>query len=63
MKAREDFLFWPELSKRLKVLDAALDRNDIPAARLMLAELVSGYASTGEVTDLALSAAEANTAA
>ncbi|TCS01352.1 MULTISPECIES: nucleoside-diphosphate sugar epimerase/dehydratase [unclassified Rhizobium] len=63
MKAREDFLFWPELSKRLKVLDAALDRNDIPAARLLLAELVSGYASTGEVTDLALSAAEANTAA
>lgn len=63
MKAREDFLFWPELSKRLKVLDAALDRNDIPAARLMLAELVSGYASTGEVTDLALNAAEANTAA
>ncbi|MGM4914792.1 polysaccharide biosynthesis protein [Rhizobium sp. 768_B6_N1_8] len=63
MKAREDFLFWPELSKRLKVLDAALDRNDIPTARLMLAELVSGYASTGEVTDLALSAAEANTAA
>jgi FlaA1/EpsC-like NDP-sugar epimerase len=63
MKAREDFLFWPELSKRLKVLDAALDRNDIPAARLMLAELVSGYASTGEVTDLALSAAETNTAA
>ena len=63
MKAREDFIFWPELSKRLKVLDAALDRNDIPAARMMLAELVSGYASTGEVTDLALSAAEANTAA
>ncbi|MFC5758823.1 polysaccharide biosynthesis protein [Rhizobium sp. GCM10022189] len=63
MKAREDFLFWPELSKRLKALDAALDRNDIPAARLMLAELVSGYASTGEVTDLALSAAEAHTAA
>jgi hypothetical protein len=29
----------------------------------MLAELVSGYASTGEVTDLALSAAETNTAA
>ncbi|MGO4198872.1 polysaccharide biosynthesis protein [Rhizobium sp. YAF28] len=63
MKAREDFLSWPELSKRLKVLDAVLDRNDIPAARLMLAELVSGYASTGEVTDLALSAAEATSAA
>jgi FlaA1/EpsC-like NDP-sugar epimerase len=63
MKAREDFLSWPELSKRMKALDTALDRNDIPAARAMLAELVSGYASTGEVTDLALSTAEANTAA
>ncbi len=63
MKAREDFLSWSDLSKRLKALDTALDRNDIPAARAMLAELVSGYASTGEVTDLALSTAEATTAA
>lgn len=63
MKAREDFLFWPELSRRLKVLDAALDRNDMKAARAMLAELVSGYSSTGDVADMAMSTAEANTTA
>lgn len=63
MKAREDFLYWPELSRRLKVLDAALDRNDMKAARAMLAELVSGYSSTGDVADMAMSTAEANTTA
>lgn len=50
MKAREDFLSWPELSKRLNSLNAALDRNDMIAARATLAELVSGYSSTGEVS-------------
>jgi FlaA1/EpsC-like NDP-sugar epimerase len=63
MKAREDFLFWPELSRRLKVLDSTLDRNDMKAARAMLAELVSGYSSTDDVADMAMSAAEANTTA
>ncbi|TCL75716.1 nucleoside-diphosphate sugar epimerase/dehydratase [Rhizobium sp. BK251] len=43
MKAREDFLFWPELSKKIKRLSATLDANDMSAARRMLAELVSGY--------------------
>ena len=63
MKAREDFLFWPELLKRLNSLNAALDRNDMAAARAILAELVSGYSSTGEVSDLAFTGAETNTAA
>lgn len=63
MKAREDFLFWPELLKRLNSLNAALDRNDMLAARATLAELVSGYSSTGEVSDLAFTGAETNTAA
>lgn len=63
MKAREDFLFWPELLKRLNSLNAALDRNDMIAARATLAELVSGYSSTGEVSDLAFTGAETNTAA
>ncbi|MGO7211712.1 polysaccharide biosynthesis protein [Rhizobium ruizarguesonis] len=58
MKAREDFLSWPELSKRLNSLNAALDRNDMIAARATLAELVSGYSSTGEVSDLAFTGAE-----
>ncbi|ACE94429.1 polysaccharide biosynthesis CapD-like protein (plasmid) [Rhizobium phaseoli] len=63
MKAREDFLFWPELSKKLSSLNAALDRNDMVAARATLAELVSGYSSTGEVSDLAFTGAETITAA
>ena len=63
MKAREDFLFWPELLKRLNSLNAALDRNDMAAARATLSELVSGYSSTGEVSDLAFTGAETNTAA
>ncbi|WP_190233750.1 polysaccharide biosynthesis protein, partial [Rhizobium sp. R339] len=63
MKAREDFLSWPELSKRLNSLNAALDRNDMIAARVALAELVSGYSSTGEVSDLAFTGAETITAA
>ncbi|EJC83968.1 putative nucleoside-diphosphate sugar epimerase [Rhizobium leguminosarum bv. trifolii WSM2297] len=63
MKAREDFLFWPELLKKLNSLNAALDRNDMVAARATLAELVSGYSSTGEVSDLAFTGAETNTAA
>jgi FlaA1/EpsC-like NDP-sugar epimerase len=63
MKAHEDFLSWPELSKRLKALNFALDRNDMPTARGMLAELVSGYSSTDEVADLAFSGTETNTAA
>ncbi|MBY5420692.1 polysaccharide biosynthesis protein [Rhizobium johnstonii] len=58
MKAREDFLSWPELSRRLNALNAALDRNDMIAARATLAELVSGYSSTGEVSDLAFTGAE-----
>ncbi|WP_064836837.1 MULTISPECIES: polysaccharide biosynthesis protein [unclassified Rhizobium] len=63
MKAREDFLSWPELMKKLNALTAALDRNDMIAARATLAELVSGYSSTGEVSDLALVGVETNTAA
>ncbi|RFB98834.1 polysaccharide biosynthesis protein [Rhizobium leguminosarum bv. trifolii] len=63
MKAREDFLSWPELMKKLNALNAALDRNDMIAARATLAELVSGYSSTGEVSDLALVGVETNTAA
>ncbi len=63
MKAREDFLFWPELLKKLNALNAALDRNDMIAARATLAELVSGYSSTGEVSDFALVGVETNTAA
>lgn len=63
MKAKEDLLFWPELSKRLKTLDVALDRNDMTIARAILAELVSGYTPSCNVADFALNEAKTNTAA
>ncbi|MGY5778061.1 polysaccharide biosynthesis protein [Rhizobium sp. LEGMi135b] len=52
MQAKEDFLPWLELSKRLAALEAALDENDIPLARALLQKLVSGYAPSSEVVDL-----------
>ena len=52
MRAKEDFLPWPELSKKLAALQAALDENDVPLARGLLQKLVSGYAPSGEVVDL-----------
>ncbi|MGY5803434.1 polysaccharide biosynthesis protein [Rhizobium sp. LEGMi12c] len=52
MQAKEDFLPWSELSKRLAALEAALDENDIPLARALLQKLVSGYAPSSEVVDL-----------
>lgn len=52
MRAKEDFLPWAELSKRLAALESALDENDIPLARELLQKLVSGYAPSGEVVDL-----------
>ncbi len=52
MQAKEDFLPWSELSKRLSALEAALDENDIPLARALLEKLVSGYAPSSEVVDL-----------
>ncbi|NTJ65041.1 polysaccharide biosynthesis protein [Agrobacterium rhizogenes] len=52
MQAKEDFLPWLELSKRLAALEAALNENDIPLARALLQKLVSGYAPSSEVVDL-----------
>ncbi|MGZ9723323.1 polysaccharide biosynthesis protein [Rhizobium miluonense] len=52
MQAKEDFLPWLELSKRLSALEAALNENDIPLARALLEKLVSGYAPSSEVVDL-----------
>jgi FlaA1/EpsC-like NDP-sugar epimerase len=52
MRAREDFLSWPELSQRLTALEQALDENDIPAVQKILKMLVSGYAPSGDVVDL-----------
>ncbi|PZM12301.1 polysaccharide biosynthesis protein [Rhizobium tubonense] len=63
MRAREDFLFWPDLSKRLAALEKALDDNDIPSARTMLETLVSGYTPNVDVVDLVFRERETDTAA
>ncbi|GGB01863.1 nucleotide sugar epimerase/dehydratase WbpM [Brucella endophytica] len=54
IKAKEDFLRWPELSQRLKLLDASLDRNDMATVRSTLADLVSGFTPAAIIEDNAL---------
>jgi len=51
MKAHEDFLPWPELEPKLAALEMALNVNDVGVVRLMLQQLVSGYAPSGEIVD------------
>jgi FlaA1/EpsC-like NDP-sugar epimerase len=63
MRAREDFLIWPDLSKRLAALEKALDDNDIPLARKMLETLVSGYTPSVDVVDFVFRERETDTAA
>jgi FlaA1/EpsC-like NDP-sugar epimerase len=63
MRAREDFLIWPDLSKKLAALEKALDDNDIPLARKMLETLVSGYTPSVDVVDLVFRERETDTAA
>ena len=51
MKAHEDFLPWTVLSTRLQALIEILSRNDVPAIRILLKELVPGYQPEGQVVD------------
>jgi len=51
MKAREDFVPWPELSVRLNELQAAIQSNDVEQQRGILRALVHGYESEGAVVD------------
>ncbi|MGM9428207.1 polysaccharide biosynthesis protein [Hydrogenophaga sp. MI9] len=44
MKAHEEFLAWPVLQDKLTQLEAVLDRRDVDGTKLLLVELVSGYA-------------------
>ena len=59
MKAHEDFLPWPALEEKLKALELALNVNDVGVVRLMLEQLVSGYAPSGEIVDWVYLAQEA----
>lgn len=51
MKAREDFVPWPELAPRLNALWAAVGENDVERQRAILGELVHGYQSDTAVVD------------
>lgn len=51
MKAHEDFLPWKVLEEKLNALEIALNVNDVGVVRLMLEQLVSGYAPSGEIVD------------
>lgn len=51
MKARDDFLPWPELVGKLDALRVALDMNDVGVIRRMLEQLVAGYRPSGEIVD------------
>ncbi len=51
MRAREEHLPWPLLEQKLQALSLALQANDVGVVRLMLGELVSGYAPSGDIVD------------
>ncbi|MGQ0558837.1 MAG: polysaccharide biosynthesis protein [Sphingosinicella sp.] len=51
MQARERMWPWKQIRARLDRLEQALASNDVPAIRAILAELVDGFNSDGEVVD------------
>lgn len=51
MMAHEDFLSWPVLEEKLRVLEIALNVNDVGVVRRMLEEIISGYTPNGEIVD------------
>lgn len=51
MKAHDDFIEWPILKEKLKVLQDAIDVNDVGAVRAILGEMVSGYKPIGQIVD------------
>jgi FlaA1/EpsC-like NDP-sugar epimerase len=51
VKAREDFLSWAELEPKLEALSVALRADDVNAMRLMMKQLVRGYAPGSEIID------------
>ena len=51
LKAHEDFITWPELDSKLDALETALNANDVSTIRLMMEQLVDGYAPSGKIVD------------
>ena len=51
MKAREDFMPWPELQAKLAALEMALSVNDVSTIRQLMHQLVAGYAPADDIVD------------
>jgi FlaA1/EpsC-like NDP-sugar epimerase len=51
MKAHEEFLAWVVIEEKINVLELALNINDVSGVRLMMQELVQGYAPSDEIVD------------
>ena len=51
MKAHEDYPSWSHLEKKLNVLSAAINTNDVVAIRNILQETVNGYEPSSGVVD------------
>ena len=51
MKAHEEFLPWADLEAKLNALQMALNVNDVGVIRLMMQQLVTGYAPRDEIVD------------
>jgi len=51
MKAREDFLPWPELQAKLAALEMALSVNDVSTIRVLMQQLVTNYTPSDDIVD------------
>ena len=51
MKAHEACLPWAELAQQIDELGALLERNDVPAIKCKLQQLLGGYLPHSEVVD------------
>ena len=51
MKAHEEFMPWAEFEAKLNALEMALNVNDVGVIRLMMRQLVAGYAPSDDIVD------------
>ncbi|MBK9444604.1 MAG: polysaccharide biosynthesis protein [Betaproteobacteria bacterium] len=51
MKGHEEFIPWPEFEAKLNALEMALNVNDVGVIRLIMQQLVSGYAPSDDIVD------------
>ena len=51
LRAREDFMMWPEMESKLDALETAMNANDVSATRLIMEQLVNGYTPRGKIVD------------